>query len=153
MTELHCGLHAAYCVAGTVTRRKVLLVVLALGLASFAAEPAFAQRVATSLRPASAVTDSARGLRVRPIVNGVIIGASLGAVFGALIAQMGEVTVPRDSPLDEILYGALTGGVIGGVFGLIVALPPRNEAMRTRGASLHIAALPSALVGRISFSP
>lgn len=64
------------------------------------------------------------GLRVRPIVIGVSIGALLGAGLGYVLA--GTCDGQHCSNRDEVTTGALVGAGVGSLFGLVLGLPPRR---------------------------
>lgn len=62
------------------------------------------------------------GIRVRPIVVGVTIGALLGAGAGYVLA--GTCDSQHCSSRDEVTAGALIGAGVGSLFGLALGLPP-----------------------------
>jgi hypothetical protein len=126
--------------------------VLSLAVARSAA---YAQHVGRSLpgpRPTPGLAvDSAGGLRLRPIVNGIIVGAGIGALLGGVAGEARLWLEPGGDLGDVIITGALIGAGVGGIVGLVVAL--RSSGTRRRVTLVQIVVLPAAVAGHIRWTP
>ena len=69
---------------------------------------------------------SSRGLRARPMVIGVVVGALAGAGAGQLLGA-GACEGFHCSTRHEVITSAWLGAVVGGLFGLVLALPPKDQ--------------------------